>query len=47
MWPRYLVSMAIVVGCCMSAAAAERDIGPILSLRADSNAGLLASALAL
>jgi ketosteroid isomerase-like protein len=42
MWPRYLVSMAIVVGYCMSTAAAESDIGAILSLRADSNAGLLA-----
>jgi ketosteroid isomerase-like protein len=38
---RYLISMAFVV-CVSSASAAESDVGTILSLRADSNAGLLA-----
>jgi hypothetical protein len=41
MWRRYLISMAIVVGYSMSAAAGS-DIGAILSLPADSNAGPLA-----
>lgn len=42
MWWRYLVSVAFVVCGFMSVRAAESDIGAILSLRADSNAGLLA-----
>ena len=40
-WWRYLVSVAFVVCGFMSVRAAESDIGAILSLRADSNAGLL------
>jgi ketosteroid isomerase-like protein len=39
---RYLISMAFVVCVSISASAAESDVGTILSLRADSNAGLLA-----
>jgi ketosteroid isomerase-like protein len=39
---RYLVSIAFVVCGSMSVRAAEGDIGAILALRADSNAGLLA-----
>jgi ketosteroid isomerase-like protein len=39
---RYLVSMAFIVCGSMSVRAAEGDIGAILALRADSNAGLLA-----
>ena len=41
MW-RILVSMALVVCASLSVSAAEGDIGAILALRADSNAGLLA-----
>jgi hypothetical protein len=41
MWWRYLVSIAIVVCGSMSVRAADSDIAAILSLRADSNAGLL------
>ena len=39
---RYFILMAIIVCSCTSASAAESDVGAILSLRADSNAGLLA-----
>jgi ketosteroid isomerase-like protein len=39
---RYLVSMAFVVCAFTSGRAADGDVSTILSLRADSNAGLLA-----
>jgi ketosteroid isomerase-like protein len=42
MWWRYLVSMAFAVCAFASVRAAESDVAAILSLRADSNAGLLA-----
>ena len=42
MWWRYLVSMVCIVCGSMSVRATESDIAVILSLRADSNAGLLA-----
>lgn len=39
---RYLVSLAFVASALVSASAAESDVGAIIALRADSNAGLLA-----
>ena len=42
MWWRYLVSMAFVICGSVSVRAADSDVAAILSIRADSNAGLLA-----
>ena len=39
---RYFISLAFVVCGLVSARGAESDVGAILALRADSNAGLLA-----
>jgi hypothetical protein len=39
---RYYISLAVVVFALTRAEAAENDVTAILSLRADSNAGLLA-----
>jgi ketosteroid isomerase-like protein len=41
MWRQFLVLMAFIV-CVSSVRAADGDVSTILSLRADSNAGLLA-----